>query len=239
MDVKKDQMKIIDTTNEELDEQEGVKTHLAVVPNPVLPRQHDVLMLYSADRCQIGVAALIIANFVISAIEAQIGEDAAPKVFSAFEWTFNILFGIELLINIYANFWCVFWKNGWNIFDVFIVGVSWMSLIGGVPGITVLRLFRAFRAFRLFKRIESVRIIIVAVAASLPGVANAFVLLIIVMGIWGIMGVNFFRKDFPDLFGNFSVAMLTLFQVMTFDSWVSGVARPVCLFYNTAWAPIY
>eukprot|EP00746_Dinoflagellata_sp_MGD_P005509 gnl/MRDRNA2_/MRDRNA2_110661_c0_seq1.p1 gnl/MRDRNA2_/MRDRNA2_110661_c0~~gnl/MRDRNA2_/MRDRNA2_110661_c0_seq1.p1 ORF type:complete len:722 (+),score=138.59 gnl/MRDRNA2_/MRDRNA2_110661_c0_seq1:136-2301(+) len=206
---------------------------------PILPFQLEVQKLYNGDKCQIVVALLIILNFIISAIEAQVGEDAAVEVFSAFEWTFNILFGIELLVNIYANFWCPFWKNGWNIFDVFIVGVSWMSMAGGVPGITVLRLFRAFRAFRLFKRIESVRIIIVAVAASLPGVANAFVLLIIVMGIWGIMGVNFFRQDFPELFGNFSVAMLTLFQVMTFDSWVSGVTRPICLYYNTAWAPLY
>lgn len=206
---------------------------------PILPFQLEVLNLYNGDKCQIFVAALIILNFIISAIEAQVGDDAAPEVFKGFEWTFNILFGIELIVNIYANFWCPFWKNGWNIFDVFIVGVSWMSMAGGVPGITVLRLFRAFRAFRLFKRIESVRIIIVAVAASLPGVANAFVLLIIVMGIWGIMGVNFFRKDFPELFGNFSVAMLTLFQVMTFDSWVSGVTRPICLYYNTPWAPLY
>merc|ERR1719359_2708411 len=53
------------------------------------------------------------------------------------------------------------------------------------------------------------------------------------------MGVSFFRHDFDDLFGNFTKAMLTLFQVMTFDSWVSGVTRPVCLYYNSWGTPFY
>merc|ERR1719421_2140375 len=137
----------------------------------------------------------------------------------------------------YAHFLLAFWKNAWNIFDVVIVGISWVSMLGNVPGITVLRLFRAFRAFRLFKRIESVRIIIVGVLRSLPGVSNAFVLLVIIMGIWAIMGVSFYKHDFPDMFGNFTKAMLTLFQMMTFDSWVSGVTRPICLYYNNWAAP--
>mmetsp|Transcript_146800 Transcript_146800/g.273387 ORF Transcript_146800/g.273387 Transcript_146800/m.273387 type:complete len:178 (-) Transcript_146800:50-583(-) len=48
-----------------------------------------------------------------------------------------------------------------------------------------------------------------------------------IMGIWSIMAVEFYGKESPELFGNFFLSMLTLFQVMTFDSWSSGVARPV------------
>merc|ERR1719395_183030 len=59
------------------------------------------------------------------------------------------------------------------------------------------------------------------------------------MGIWAIMGVSFFRHDFHDFFGNFLLAMLTLFQVMTFDSWVSQITRPICLYYNSWGAPLY
>merc|ERR1719321_2235967 len=51
------------------------------------------------------------------------------------------------------------------------------------------------------------------------------------MGIWAIMGVQFFADDFPDEFGNFGKAMLSLFQITTFDSWVSGITRPIILHY--------
>jgi hypothetical protein len=56
------------------------------------------------------------------------------------------------------------------------------------------------------------------------------------MGIWSIMGVQFFQADFPDEFGSFTKAMLTMFQLATFDSWVSGVARPVILHKNASLA---
>merc|ERR1719217_641995 len=45
------------------------------------------------------------------------------------------------------------------------------------------------------------------------------------------MGVQFFGEDFPDDFGPFSKAALTMFQISTFDSWVSGETRPVCFRY--------
>merc|ERR1719171_1115659 len=46
------------------------------------------------------------------------------------------------------------------------------------------------------------------------------------------MGVHYFRRDFPEYFGTFSKAMLTLFQVSTGDSWVSGITRPIALYYS-------
>merc|ERR1719240_1610378 len=98
-----------------------------------------------------------------------------------------------------------------------------------LPGIAVLRLFRAFRVFRLFKRIPELKKIIEGVMNSLPGVGNAFVVLGLIMGIWSIMGVEFFagkakQGNYHKNFGNFFKAMLSLFQIMTFDSWSSGIA---------------
>merc|ERR1719281_1412065 len=76
--------------------------------------------------------------------------------------------------------------------------------------------------------------IVLGVIKSLPGVSNAFVLLGLVMGIWSIMGVNFYSKLFPDEFGSFFKAMLTMLQIMSFDSWSSGITRPVILHNETA-----
>jgi len=82
-------------------------------------------------------------------------------------------------------------------------------------------------------RLKQVKIIVLGVLKSLPGVSNAFVLLGLIMGIWSIMGVNFYSKLFPDEFGNFFKAMLTMMQIMSFDSWSSGITRPVILHPET------
>ena len=71
------------------------------------------------------------------------------------------------------------------------------------------------------------------------GVTNAFLILGLIRGIWSIMAVEFFGdgleppekminltpQDYANMFGQFSFVMLTMFQVTTFDSWASGVAR--------------
>merc|ERR1719359_1907864 len=162
-------------------------------------------------------------------------------VFYVFEWFFNLLFGIELIVNMYSNYFLPFWKDPWNIFDFFIVLISWLSKMNLLQGgISVLRLFRAFRVFRLFKRVKSLRQIIAGIGKSLPGVSNAFIILGLVMGIWSIMGKNFFGEEFPDLFGNFFLAMLSMFQVMSYDSWSSGITRPVVFrFSPSPIAPIF
>lgn len=199
-----------------------------------LPGQNKVLKMYDHPYCQCGVAAVICCNFIVSAIEAQIlpEDDTGKSVFFGFEVTFNVIFLVELIFNMYANFLAKFWNNSWNVFDVAIVAVSWISMLGDFPGVTVLRLFRAFRVFRLFKRIESLRKIIIGVVKSLPGLANAFCILALVMGVFSIMGTSFFGEDFPDEFGCFFKSMLSCVQMMTYDSWVSGISRPIILYYS-------
>jgi voltage-gated sodium channel len=187
---------------------------------------------YHHNTTQIGIAVLIFANFFISIVETQslpLTEEE-EFIFAQFELSFNMVFLVELLMNMYAHWFLPFWSNSWNWFDFIVVFVSLIAMIGdGLPGFTVLRLFRAFRVFRLFKRIPSLRKIVVGVVSAMPGVANAFVLLGLVMGIWSIMGVNFFGDDFPTEYGTFFKAMLTQFQIMTFDGWASELARPILL----------
>merc|ERR1719335_541850 len=100
-------------------------------------------------------------------------------------------------------------------------------MVSGLPGLSVLRLFRAFRVLRLMRRIPTLRKIIVGIIATLSSTASAFTILSLVLGIWSILGVGFFSEHFEDEFGDFFKAMLTCLQMMTFDAWASGVARPV------------
>lgn len=191
--------------------------------------QSRVRKWYDQPNVQIAVAGLIFGNFIVSAINAQFHLDDSPVIY-VFELFFNACFTMELVVNMYGRWFCEFWSSLWNVFDFVIVWISLISMIfKDLPGITVLRLFRAFRVFRLFKRIKNLRIIIEGVLKSLPGVCNAFFVLSLIMSIWAIMAVDFFREDRPVEFGNFVKAVVTFFQMMTYDGWCSSVARDLIL----------
>lgn len=200
-----------------------------------LPGQDRVRDFYEQPKMKVSVAVLIGCNFVVSAAEAERKRQIVPggseeHVFYVFEWFFNSIFTVELIVNLYANFFFHFWKDLWNVFDFIIVAISVTSMVTtNLPGIGVLRLFRAFRVFRLFKRVKSLRIIIEATMKSLTAVMYAFVVLILVMGIWAIMSVDFFAKELPNEFKYFFRAMLSFFQVMTLDGWCSGLVRPLLM----------
>lgn len=194
---------------------------------------------YNSPNAQILVAVLILVNFIVNAAEAQVqAEDSNSlqfKIFKGFELLFTSIFTVELVINMHAHWWRDFWYSGWNVFDFIVVMISLVSLVlTGLPGISTLRLMRAFRVFRLFKRLESLRKIIRALENAIPGCANAFSIVILVNAIYSILGVSFFRDLQPDLFGTFAKAMLTMFQVMTGDSWATAIARPVINVYPHA-----
>ena len=121
------------------------------------------------------------------------------RVFVGFEEFFFWAFLIELSMNYYryADYRLnEFWKDGWNCFDSFIVGVTVLfKMPFDLPVyLKYLRLLRAFRVFRLFKRIKSLNKIIVSLGKAVPGVSNAFLILLLVMAIYAILGVELFSQ---------------------------------------------
>jgi voltage-gated sodium channel len=213
-----------------------------LIRHEILPAQQKVKDFFDSPSTQLAMALLIFVNFMIAAAEAQIKPlEGTPEyeIFQIADYAFNAIFTIELVFNMYSNFFFPFWANLWNIFDFAIVAVSLFSLFFVPVDVTALRLFRALRrsivAFKVVRllKMDNLKIIILGVLKSLPGVSNAFILLGLIMGIWSIMGVSFFREDFPEEFGNFFRGMLSMCQIMTFDSWSSGITRPVLLHDNT------
>ena len=52
-------------------------------------------------------------------------------------------------------------------------------------------------------------------------------LLMVVFYIFAVLGTNLYGNEFPELFGDLGSSMFTLFQIMTLESWSSGIARPM------------
>lgn len=165
-------------------------------PSRKLPRQEEVANFYNSTGIQVFVACLIGANFLTNIIEKEIDPKGTKHtdVFGAFGILYNVAFTIELAINIYAHWWCEFWRSGWNVFDAVVVSIGLINM-AKLPlpsAFSMLRMMRAFRVFRLFKRVESLNKIIVAIVHAVPGVINAFLILFIVMAIYAILAVEFY-----------------------------------------------
>jgi len=164
-----------------------------------LPAQMGVRRLYTKPICVWLVAAVILANFLVTIIEKEI--DPAyirfPTAWRTLDDAFNIIFLIELLFNMYGYGGPrqQFWKDFWNVFDTIIVTVGLLLMSNAIPSdspLANLKMLRAFRVFRLFKRVKSLNKIVVALAKAIPGMANAFVLMLIVFCFYAILAVELF-----------------------------------------------
>ena len=75
----------------------------------------------------------------------------------------------------------------------------------------VLRLGRVLRVFKVFKGFQK---LVAAISASIIPVLNAFLMLLIIVSVYAVLGTYFFRKRSPEYFGQFSVSLYTMFQIL-------------------------
>ena len=131
--------------------------------------QPQVRTFYTNMNVQWFVAGLIILNFLVNVSEKEIDPSGLKykTTWRNLEHTFNAIFLIELLVNMYSC-WCrPFWQSSWNVFDFVVVCVGCVSFFMELKGpLKLMRTLRAFRVFRLFKRIESLNKIIVMIIAA-------------------------------------------------------------------------
>jgi voltage-gated sodium channel len=142
------------------------------------------------------------------------------------------IFVVELAAKLFAQ-GPRFFRNGWNIFDFIIVGVS---LISGNGGLSVLRALRILRVLRVISVVPSLRRVVEGFVTALPGMGSVFLLMGIVFYIGAVMATKLFGASFPQWFGTLGQSGYTLFQIMTLESWSMGIVRPVMEVYPYAWA---
>jgi len=170
---------------------------------------HDVN--HKQSFVQGSVAFLIFSNFLCQVVQRQVDpaythsdDKSNETLWQAIDTIFNVLFLIELLINMYGSWMWPFLSQGWNLFDCFVVSIGILDLLSLMfgfsypPQLKIVRLFRAFRVFRLFGRIESLKKILDTIWKAIPGVINAFILLLIVMSIYSVLAVDAFGGLYQD-----------------------------------------
>lgn len=126
-----------------------------------------------------------------------------------------------------------FWRSGWNLFDLAIVGVA---LVPGAQTMSVLRALRILRVLRLISALPRLRRVVEGFVTALPGMGSVFLLLGLVFYIGAVMATKLFGGSFPEWFGTLGRSGYSLFQIMTLESWSMGIVRPVMEVYPQAWA---
>ena len=187
------------------------------------------------DRPWVGnfIVGVIIFNAIILGMEtSKTIMASAGGLITTLDRLCLAIFVIELAAKLFAQ-GGRFFRNGWNIFDFIIVGVS---LIPGNGGLSVLRALRILRVLRVISVVPSLRRVVEGFVTALPGMGSVFLLMGIVFYIGAVMATKLFGDAFPQWFGTLGQSGYTLFQIMTLESWSMGIVRPVMEIYPYAWA---
>jgi len=188
--------------------------------------------LVESNHFQKFIMVLIILNGITMGMETS--KQLATDYGHLFEWfnTFVITaFTIEVSLRIYINR-LAFFKDGWSLFDFFIVAIS---LVPASAGFEILRILRVPRLLRLISIVPQMRKITTALVKVIPGILSIGGLLSLFFYIFAIMATQLFGEKFPEWFGSLGESFYTLFQIMTLESWSMGIVRPVMEEFPLAW----
>ncbi len=178
------------------------------------------------------ITAVIILNAAVLGVLTERTLSAEEILFlEAIDKACLVIFTIELIAKLLV-YRRNFWSEGWNIFD-FVIVLS--SIIFISSSISVIRAFRIFRLLKALTEFPELQILVSSMLKAIPSMSWALLLLFIIFYIFGVFGSTLFGETFPELFGDIGGSMFTLFQVMTFESWATAVARPIMAVYPYAW----
>lgn len=141
------------------------------------------------------------------------------------------IFVVEIALKLFA-LGGRFFRSGWNLFDVAVVGVALLPATGGL---SVLRALRVLRVLRVISMAPSLRRVVEGFMRALPGMGSVVLLTLILFYVSAVMATKLFGASFPDRFGDLGATALTLFQVMTLEGWADAVVRPVMEVYPYSW----
>lgn len=169
------------------------------------------------------IMTLIIANAVTLALETSPSVVAVVgPVLGIFDKVVLAIFGLELATKL-AVYRTSFFKSGWNVFDLIVVGIA---LVPASGPFAVVRALRVFRVLRLVSLLPQMRRVVEALIYSLPGMASITMLMGVVFFVAAVITTSLFGAAHPDYFGTIGASLFTLFTVMTLEGW-ADVAREV------------
>ena len=179
----------------------------------------------------IGINAVTLGLQTYETIDERIG-----GLLIAIDGICLAIFCVEILIRIgaYGRRPQDFFKRGWNVFDFVVVGAVFLP--GVRENVTLLRLVRVFRVLRVVSVMPDLRVLIRGMVSSIAPIASLGLFAVLIMYVYGMVGWALFHEGDPENWATIGDAILTLFVVMTLESWpdIMGSAMEV-----NSWAWVY
>lgn len=193
--------------------------------------------LVDSDPFNLAIAGVIIVNAVVLGLETfpNVMASYGDALILANEFCYGI-FVIELVLRFasYGRRPQDFFRNGWNVFDLIIIGGVW------IPGVrenaTLLRILRLARIARLLRFLPDARVLIATVVRSIPPLGSIVVLTFLILFIYGMVGWAMFGAALPESWGTITRAMLTLFVLLTLENFPTYLEEAIAV---TPWATLY
>ncbi|XP_064108487.1 voltage-dependent calcium channel type A subunit alpha-1-like isoform X4 [Macrobrachium nipponense] len=147
------------------------------------------------------------------------------------EFIFLGLFISEMLIKMYALGPRIYFESSFNRFDCIVISgsifeVIWSHFKSESFGLSVLRALRLLRIFKVTKYWASLRNLVISLLSSMRSIISLLFLLFLFILIFALLGMQLFGGsfNFPEgtpaaNFNTFSIALLTVFQILTGEDW--------------------
>lgn len=193
--------------------------------------------LVDSDPFNLVIAGVIIFNAIV------LGLETFPAVMESYGSTLSLLnsvcygiFVVELVLRFasYGRRPQDFFRNGWNIFDLIIIGGVWIP--GVRENVTLLRLLRLARIARLLRFLPDARILLSTVVRSLPPLGSIVVLTVLILFLYGMVGWAMFGEELPNSWGTITRSMLTLFILLTLENFPTYLEEALTV---TPWATVF
>jgi voltage-gated sodium channel len=207
-------------------------------------------------QCQLFIGFVIVVNALFIGLETDMnkpdGSMHKDQLWFVMENVFVCIFVVEMIVKISCH-QLEYFKQVWNLIDFGLVMMAivdvWILKVlnseGNMKSVSVLRvvrmlrLVRLIRLFRVFKELWLVVSGLIESMRTLGWVSILLVLFVYVCGIFVTMQIGHNPEqydeykllsggwDHQEYFGTVTRSMYTLFQVITLESWSSGIARHV------------
>ena len=197
--------------------------------------QHAFYQLRSNKIFELFVVSIIIISALLIGAKTY---NVPAHVLESVRWLdmfITLVFLVEIVIRFVGEkHKAQFFKHGWNIFDTLIVIVSLVPIEDSELAL-IGRLVRIFRVLRMVSIIPELRLLLNSLLRALPQLGYVVLLMFIIFYIYAAIGATFFSKINPDLWGDITISLLTLFRVMTFEDWTDVMYETMSV-YPLSWA---
>ena len=213
------------------------------------------------DNFNYFIVMVILVNSILIGVEISLKN----LVIETAQTIILIIFLFELAIRFLGRESNVdYISDGWNWFDIFIVGVAITPITllpkevqGNQDFIAVFRIFRIFRIFRTFRAIKELRLISTVLIRSIQSLGVTALFFLIFMYAYAVIGVTLFQSDNysettnakqyptnPDPYGNLGEAFFTLFRILTGEDWTdlrynllkdTNYSNELVTFFHVSW----